>query len=130
MKVIIRMFNNNFKDRAINNSRIHSLIFSVLILCLNSVLCANNTTPTSILGTSQNHFIPNGSYFQYTFSRMNLELDQYNASISQCNFCHIQVNINFTLNFDSKDATYNILIFPQISKDSQPLYQNYAKAVI
>ena len=49
-------------------------IFSLLILGSMILIasCTNDTQPATLIQASQTHIIPNGSYFQYTFTSMKL----------------------------------------------------------
>jgi len=54
------------------------LLFLLWVTFVQFSFQATYQTPTSILNTSQYHFIPNGSYLQYTFTSANLQIDNAN----------------------------------------------------
>jgi len=57
------------KTQKINHLIIKLIIFISLLSWIN---CNNDTHPTSLIQTTQTHIIPNGTYFQYTFTSMKL----------------------------------------------------------
>lgn len=65
-----KIYNFNIKIGSMKQN----LLPMILVFCLTSILViANNDThPTSLISTSQTHYIHNGSYFQYTFTSMKL----------------------------------------------------------
>lgn len=79
------MRNNNLnKTRSLcGSSNYHQTIIILLALAYYTY-CNDDSSPTNLLTTTQTHIIPKGSYFQYTFTSMNLEEAQYNTSISDC----------------------------------------------